>query len=131
VTLGRCHANLDGFDLHAGTVVPAGQRARLERLCCYTLRPPIAQTRLRVDAEGQVWIALRRQWSDGTTHLRFDPVAFLERLAVLIPRPRINLVLYYGASWNASSDMWACPPTGRSRGPLVPRRSTSMISPVN
>jgi hypothetical protein len=101
VTLGRCHANLDGFDLHAGTVVPAGQRARLERLCCYTLRPPI------------------------------DPVAFLERLAVLIPRPRINLVLYYGASWNASSDMWACPPTGRSRGPLVPRRSTSMISPVN
>jgi hypothetical protein len=107
VTLGRCHANLDGFDLHAGIVVPAGQRARLERLCRYTLRPPIAQTRLRVDAEGQVWIALRRQWSDGTTHLRFDPVAFLERLAVLIPRPRINLVLYYGllaprAPWRAA-----------------------------
>lgn len=33
---------------------------------------------------------------DGATHLRFDPVALLERLAVLIPRPRINLVLYYG-----------------------------------
>jgi hypothetical protein len=77
-------------------VVPTGQPERLERLCCYTLRSPIAQTRLRVDAEGQVWITLRHQWSDGTTHLRFDPVALLERLAVLIPRPRINLVLYYG-----------------------------------
>jgi hypothetical protein len=67
VTLGRCHANVDGFDLHAGIVVPAGQRDRLERLCGYTLRPPIAQTRLRVDGEGQVWITLRHQWSDGTT----------------------------------------------------------------
>lgn len=41
------------------------------------------------------------------THLRVDPVAFLERLAVLIPRPRINLVLYYGllaprAPWRAA-----------------------------
>jgi hypothetical protein len=43
-----------------------------------------------------VWITLRHQWADGMTHLRFEPVALLERLAVLIPRPRINLVLYYG-----------------------------------
>ena len=95
-TLGPCHANVDGFDLHAGIVIPAGRRERLERLCCYTLRPPIAQTRLRVDGEGQVWITLRHQWSDGTTRLCVDAVAFLERLAVLIPRPRVNLVLYYG-----------------------------------
>ena len=107
MTLGPCHAHVEGFDLHAGIVVPAGQRERLERLCRYTLRPPIAQTRLRVDAEGQVWITLRHRWSDGTTHLRLDPVALLERLAVLIPRPRINLVLYYGllaprAPWRAA-----------------------------
>jgi uncharacterized protein (TIGR03435 family) len=31
-----------------------------------------------------------------TTHLRFDPIELLERLASLTPRPRINLVLYYG-----------------------------------
>ena len=30
--LGRCHARQDGFDLHAGVLVPAGQRERLERL---------------------------------------------------------------------------------------------------
>ena len=38
----------------------------------------------------------RHPWSDGTTHLVFDPVGLLERLAVLIPRPRINLILYHG-----------------------------------
>jgi hypothetical protein len=26
----------------------------------------------------------------------FDPVGFLGRLAVLVPRPRINLILYHG-----------------------------------
>jgi hypothetical protein len=33
VALGPCHAALDGFDLHAGVVVRAGERERLERLC--------------------------------------------------------------------------------------------------
>jgi hypothetical protein len=108
-------------DLHAGVVVRAGERDRLERLCRYTLRPPLALTRLRVDAEGQVCIALRHQWSDRTTHLRFDPIALLERLAVLIPRPRINLVLYYAvlaprAPWRAAvvalaGSEWSAAPT--------------------
>lgn len=35
-----CHARANGFDLHAGLVVPAGQRERLERVCRYALRPP-------------------------------------------------------------------------------------------
>ena len=39
---------------------------------------------------------LRRPWADGTTHLVFEPRAFLSRLAVLVPRPRVNLVLYHG-----------------------------------
>jgi hypothetical protein len=35
-------------------------------------------------------------YRDGTTHLVFEPVAFLARLAVLVPRPRMNLLLYHG-----------------------------------
>ena len=36
----------------------------------------------------------------------FDPLEFLGRLAVLVPRPRINLLLYHGvlgarATWRA------------------------------
>ncbi len=64
MTRGPCHAGVGGFDLHAGIVVRAGDRERLERLCRYTLRPPVADARLRVDAEGHVWIALRHPWAD-------------------------------------------------------------------
>ena len=47
--VGPCHADADGFDLHAGLMVPAGHRDRLERLCRYALRPPLAQELLHVD----------------------------------------------------------------------------------
>ena len=103
---GRCHARQEGFDLDAGVWVPADQRDRLERLCRYALRPTVAQDRLHLTAEGQVVLRLRHPWSDGTTHLLFDPLELLERLAVLIPRPRINLILYHGvlgprAAWRS------------------------------
>jgi hypothetical protein len=106
-TPGDCHARANGFDLHAGLVVPAGQRERLERVCRYTLRSPMTQERLHLTDEGQeVRLELRRPWRDGTTDIVFDPVEFLGRLAVLVPRPRINLLLYYGvlgprAAWRA------------------------------
>jgi hypothetical protein len=65
-------------------------------LCRYALRPPIAADRLHLTADGQVILDLRHRWADGTTQLLFEPVELLERLAALTPRPRINLLLYYG-----------------------------------
>lgn len=43
----------------------------------------------------RVWlhVELKRMWADGTSHLLFEPLEFLEKLAVLTPRPRINLIL--------------------------------------
>jgi hypothetical protein len=43
-----------------------------------------------------MWLTLRHCRADGTTHLRFDPLELLERLVVLTPGPRVNLILYYG-----------------------------------
>ena len=80
------HARVRGFDLHAAVAVRAGARDRLERMCRYALRPAVGQERVRVSPEGQVVLDLRRRWADGTTHLVFDPVEFLERLAALAPR---------------------------------------------
>jgi hypothetical protein len=34
--------------------------------------------------------------SDGTTRLALEPLELLEKLAALIPRPRVNLLLYHG-----------------------------------
>jgi hypothetical protein len=135
MTLGPCHAHVDGFDLHAGLVPRAGQRDRLERLCRYALRPPLAQDRLHVSAEGTIWLTLRHRWADGTTHLhptahntrggdpglRFDPLELLERLAVLTLRPRVNLILYYGvlaprAAWRAALVRGASPGVDASHG---------------
>jgi hypothetical protein len=76
--------------------VAVGQRERLERVCRYALRPPVAIERLTVTDDDQVRVSLKRPWRDGTTALVFDPAAFLGRLAVLVPRPSINLLLYHG-----------------------------------
>jgi hypothetical protein len=93
---GALHARAGGFDLHAAVRIPAGQRDRLESVCRYALRPPVASEHVRVNDDGQVLLQLRHRWADGTTHVVFDPVEFLGRLAVLVPRPRINLLFYYG-----------------------------------
>jgi hypothetical protein len=67
----------------------------------------VAGDHLQRTAAGDVALHLRRPWADGTTHLVFAPVAFLARLAVLVPRPRVNLVLYQGvlaprAAWRTA-----------------------------
>jgi hypothetical protein len=93
---GPRQAHLEGFDLHANVRVPAHDRARREQLCRYVLRPPIAKDRLRLTEDGRVLVQLKTPWADGTTHLVFEPLEFLEKLAALTPRPGINLVIYHG-----------------------------------
>ncbi len=82
---GPCQAHLEGFDLHAAITVAAHDRAALERLSRYVLRPPAAQDRLALTPEGQVLVTLKAEWGEGTTHLLFEPVEFLEKLAALTP----------------------------------------------
>jgi hypothetical protein len=40
-------------NVHVGAAVPSRDRQRLERLCRYVARPPIAQERLELTADGQ------------------------------------------------------------------------------
>jgi len=48
-----------GFSLHAGVAIAPGERARLERLCRYVSRPPVAEDRLALIATGQVRYTLK------------------------------------------------------------------------
>ena len=71
-----------------------------------------AHERLHLTSNGQVRLSLRQPWRDGTTDLVFDPVEFLGRLAVLVPRPRTNLLLSCGvlgarSAWRA--EVVRCP----------------------
>ena len=45
---------------------------------------------------GQILIRLKRTWMDGTQHLEFSPIELLEKLAALVPPPRVNQILYHG-----------------------------------
>ena len=103
---GPRQAQLDGFDLHANLWVPPNDRARLEQLGRYLLRPPLAQDRGQLPADGRVLVTLKTVWRDGTSPLRFEPIEFLEKLAAIIPRPAVNLVVDHGilaphARWRA------------------------------
>lgn len=92
----RLGARSGGFDLHAAVAVKATRRWALERLCRYLLRPALAQDRLEQRPDGYIVLKLKSEWSDGTTHLLLEPLDLLARLAVLVPRPRTNLILYHG-----------------------------------
>lgn len=76
-------AVLDGFTLHAVVRIRSGESERLEHLCRYVTRPPLSTQRLSLLADGRVVHQLRAPFRDGTTHLMFDPLVFLERLAAL------------------------------------------------
>ena len=67
-----------------------------ERLCRYVARPPLARKRLQELPDGRIALGLKRSWDDGTTHILFQPLELLERLAALVPHPRHNLVVYHG-----------------------------------
>jgi hypothetical protein len=93
---GRRQARLGGFDLHANTSVHAKNRPKLERLCRYLLRPPVAEDRLSLAPDGSVLVRLKTPWRDGTSHIALQPLELLEKLAALIPRPYVNLIVHHG-----------------------------------
>jgi len=86
----------DGFSINAAVGCEARERGKLERVCRYMARPPIAEERLSVDGDGLVVYELKHAFSDGTTHVLFEPQDFIARLAALVPRPRAHLIRYHG-----------------------------------
>ena len=89
-------ADIDGFSLHAAVRVEANDRKRLEQLCRYITRPALSDERVQLNAAGQVELKLKTPWRDGTTHLVMSPMEFMQRLAALVPRPRLHLIRFHG-----------------------------------
>ena len=74
----------------------ADQRKELEHLCRYITRPAIANERLKRNRAGQVVLQLKSAFKDGTTHIVMSPLEFMQRLAALVPRPRLHLIRFHG-----------------------------------
>jgi Putative transposase/Transposase zinc-binding domain len=111
----RC-ASVKGFSLHANTQVPAHRRDQLERLIRYTARGAVSLERLAQDANGDLVYTFTHPWSDGTTGIRLSPVELLEKLAALVPLPRVHLVRYGGCLAPHSHLRGAIIPTTRQQG---------------
>ena len=57
---------------------------------------PLSEERVQINAAGQVELKLKTPWRDGTTHLVMSPLEFMQRLAALVPRPRLHLIMFHG-----------------------------------
>ena len=42
------------------------------------------------------YVVAKTPWRDGTTHLVMSPLEFMQRLAALVPRPRLHLIRFHG-----------------------------------
>jgi hypothetical protein len=139
---GRHSASLHGFSLYAGPQLSACSTHRMEKLCRYIARPALATSRLSVTSTGQVLYKLKRPFRDGTHSVLMEPLAFLERLAALTPRPGKHLLTYHGALAPASllrasiipapteercTHVQPAPPTAKPHPPKARARSQPYI----
>jgi hypothetical protein len=46
--------------------------------------------------DGSVLVRLKTPWRDGTSRIALQPLELLEKLAALIPRRYVNLIVYHG-----------------------------------
>jgi hypothetical protein len=111
--------SIQGFTVHAGVCVPARDRIRLERFLRYAARPPLSNERLSHLPDGRLLYKLKRRWDDGTTHVIYEPLELMERLAALVPPPRFNVTRFYGV----------LAPGATFRASIVPKDKTILAPP--
>ena len=118
-------AEVDGFSIHAGTVVESGDVDGRERLCRYVARPPLADAQLSMARDGRVALRLSRPKRNGATHAFMSPVQLLRRIATLMPRAGQNLIRYAGVLAANSSMRSRVVPT-----PTAAVRTSSTSTPA-
>jgi hypothetical protein len=105
----------------------ADERKKLERLCRYISRPAVSEKRLAITPNGNVRYQLKTPYREslprersecfgyGTTHVIFEPLDFIARLAALVPKPRVNLTRYHGVFAPNSRHRALVTPAGRGK----------------
>lgn len=89
-------AKNSGFSLHAGVAMKGTDRSKIEKLCRYIARPAVALNRLSLNSTGQVIYTLKKAYDDGTTKIVMTQLELMERLAAIVPRPKIHLIRFAG-----------------------------------
>ena len=63
-------------------------------------------------------------WKNGTTHVNFEPVDFIAKLAALVPPPRAHLTRFHGIFAPNEALRTQLTPSGRGKRPLTDAEST-------
>ena len=69
--------------------------SELGQPCRNGTRPAIANERLSVNRARQVIFKLKTPYRNGTMHIVMSPMKFMQRLAALVPRPRLHLIRFH------------------------------------
>ena len=111
-------AKESGFSLHAGVAAQAWERQKLERLVRYITRPSVSEKRLSLTPSGNIRYQLKTPYNDGTTHVVFEPLDFIAKLAALVAKPRVNLTRFHGVFAPNSKHRVELTPAKRAKGSL-------------
>jgi hypothetical protein len=118
-SIGGEAGQVGGFSLHAGVAAEAHESEKLERLCRYITRPAISEKRLSISPQGRVCYALKTPWRDGTTHVEWDAVDFIAKLAALVPPHRAHLTRFHGVFAPNANLRAQLTPSGRGKRPAA------------
>jgi ribosomal protein S27E len=105
-----------GFSLHAGVATKMRERKKLERLCGDISRSFVSEKRLALTSRGMVRYELKTLVRNGTTHVIFEPLDSMAKLAALVPKPRVNLTRYHGVLAPNSKHRIYVTPAKRGKG---------------
>ena len=94
--------------------IPSG----IKRSCRYITRPGLSHKWLTRTQEGTVVLELKTLYRDGTTRVVMSPLEFLQRLAALVARPRLQLIRYHGVLAPNSTLRPKIVPSGRNHHTL-------------
>ena len=102
--VGEPAADVAGFNVHASVVVDGRDRARLERVCRYLGRPPIAKERLKLLNDGRVRYTMKKPWRDGTRAIVLSPLDLIARLCAMVPPPGFHMIRFHGVFAGHAAD---------------------------
>ncbi len=110
------------------------QRKELEHLCHYITRPAIADDQLTRNSVGQVALTPKTLYRNDTTHIVMSSLEFLQRLAALVPRPRLNLIRFASfcfAKYQLTPFHGVLAPNANLRPKIIPGEKKGKNSPFD
>jgi hypothetical protein len=85
-----------GFSVNGTARIHENDREGLERLLRYCARPPFALERLKQQPDGSLIYQLNKPLANGQKQLKLTSLELIDKLAALVPPPRIHRHRYYG-----------------------------------